>query len=157
MKLRETYKHLERIETELNSANRRRQVWLHVGILTSLTDLALLGDLSWHDSQVNSDLDRLAILVGRQDEGVVIAELERSARRHLLLEECIIVALVEDDLLLGQTHILEDLLEIESPLADIVVRLEEIEVPSLQDEQEWVLARRFHVEHDSVVEGGSAT
>ena len=143
---KETYEHLEWIEREGDSTDGRGQVGLHVRILAALANFSFLGDVGWHDAQVDADLDGLAILVGRQAETVVIAELERGARRHLLFEEGVVVGLVQDDLLLCETHVLEQSLQVERPLADVVVRLEQVEVPSLHDEHHWIGVGRLDIE-----------
>ena len=109
------------------------------------------------DAQVDPQLDVLPVLVRRQDEGVILTELKRrGVRRHLLLQERVVVLLAEDDLLLGQSNVLEDLVKVERPLAEVVVRLEEVEVPRLHHEEKGVLARRLDIEQDAIVERGLA-
>ena len=133
--------HLKRVQRERNAPHRRRQVRLHVRLLAALArGLGRRHGLR-EDAEVEADLDGLAVLVGGQQEGVVVAELERGARRHPLTEEGVVVALVEDDLVLGEAHVLEDLVQVEGPLADVVVRLKEVEVPRLQHQHQRVLPR----------------
>ena len=54
---------------------------------------------------------------------------------HLLLQEGVIVLLGQVDWLLSEADVIEERLEIECPLTDIVVLLEQIEVPGLDDEK----------------------
>lgn len=130
-----TYEHFEGVEGKLDSADGRWKVGLHVRVLATSTQNSSLGESGWHDAKINPDLDRLAVLVGLQDEGVVVAELESNASWHLLLEEGVVVCLVQDNLLLGQSHVLEHLLKVECPLAEVIVRLEKVEVPSLHHQK----------------------
>jgi len=43
-------------------------VWLHVRILTGSSQGLRLSDFDWDDSQVDADLDILAILLSGQDK-----------------------------------------------------------------------------------------
>ena len=47
---------------------------------------------------------------------------------------CLLLVLVKDHLVLSQAHVLKDSIKIERPLTDVVVRLENIEIPSLHHE-----------------------
>lgn len=128
-------------------------MWLHVRVLASRADLFGLGDGAREDSQVDSDLDLLSVLDCRQQETIVlVSELERSARWHLFGEVRIVVLLVEDHWLLRQSHVLKDLLQVQRPLANVVVRLEEVEVPRLHDENHRVLSWGLDIEEDTPVE-----
>ena len=143
----DTYEHLAGVERELDAADGRGQEGLHVGVLAAGADGLALDLLHGDDAQVDPQLDVLPVLVSRQDEGVILAELKRrGVRWHLLLQESVVVLLAEDDLLLGQSNVLEDLVKVERPLAEVVVRLEEIEVPRLHHEEKGVLARRLDIE-----------
>lgn len=148
-----TYKHLEGVETEFDPADRGRQVWLHVGVLTSCSHGFGVREGLREDAKVDTDLDVLIILACRQQERIIsISELKRCARWHLFAEEGVIVLLVQDDLLLGQPDILKHLIEIKGPLANVVIRLEEVKVPSLHNEKKRILSRRLYVEQNTPIE-----
>ena len=108
----------------------------------------------WHDAAIDAKSDGFAILVRGEDEAVIVAELQlRGALSFLFVfEDRVVVGLVQDNRLLSQSDILEDLFEIERPLADVIVGLEDVEVPRLHDQHERVLARRLNIEQNSVVE-----
>ena len=79
-----TYEHLEGVETEFNSADRGRQVRLHVGAFTSRTDGLGVGDGLWKDAEIDTNLDFLLIFDrGQQERIVSVSKLKRSARWHL--------------------------------------------------------------------------
>ena len=130
---------------------------LHVGAFTSRTDGLGVRDGLWKDAEIDTNLDFLLIFDSGQQERIVsISKLKRGARWHLFAKESVIVLLVQDDLLLGQPDILEHLIEIECPLTDVVIRLEEVKVPSLHDKKQGILPWRLHIEENTPVEGGSA-
>ena len=154
----ELREHLEGIERELDTADGSGEVRLHVGVLTSQTQRLLLGHSHREDSKVDAENNLLAILLSEQVEAVVVAaELKFGAGRHLLLEEGVIVLLVQNYGLLSQANVLEDLIKIERPLANVVIGLEQVEVPGLHHEEEGVFAGRLHVEHNTIVPGALAT
>ena len=126
-----TYKHLEGVEREFDTADGRGQIWLHVGVLATLTILSLVADSLGQDTQVDAKLDRLSIFVSGKNEGVIVTELESGTRRHLFLKERVIILLTQGDLLLCEANIFKNLVKVEGPLANVIVRLEEIKVPSL--------------------------
>ena len=89
-----------------------------------------------YDSKVKTDLDLLAFFSGCSDEeSVIVTEFHMSTIWHLLLQEGVIVLLGQVDWLLSEADVIEERLEIECPLTDIVVLLEQIEVPGLDDEK----------------------
>ena len=57
--------------------------------------------------------------------------------------------------LLRQTHVVEDWHQVEGPLANEVIGLEDIEIPCLNDEQ-VVFSWGLNVEEKSVIEGSGA-
>ena len=79
--MRETYKHLEWVEREFDTADRRWEVRLHVRVLTSSGNRLCLGGFHRDDTHVDSESDCFTILVGSKNEGVVVTELKlRSSR-----------------------------------------------------------------------------
>lgn len=73
----ELSKHLEWIQRELNSADGRGQVWLHIGVLAAFTNQSFLGLICGHHAQVDTNCDRLAVFVRGQDHGIIVSELDR--------------------------------------------------------------------------------
>ena len=147
-------KHLEGIERELNTADGWGKVRFHVRVLTSQTQRLLLGHGHWENSQVNTKDDFLSILLSEQVEAVVVAaELNLCARRHLFLEESVVVLLVQNHRLLSQAYILEELFKVKRPFANVIIGLEQVKVPSLHHEKKGVLARGLDIEHNSIVPG----
>ena len=91
---------------------------------------------AWDDSKVKTDLDLLAFLsVGSDEESIIVTEFHMSTIWHLLLQEGVIVLLGQVDWLLSEADVIEEGFEIECPLTDVVVLLEQIEIPGLDDEQ----------------------
>lgn len=49
--------HLERVQAQLEPADRRRKIWLNVWIRTSGTNLVCLCIVAWNYTQIHVDLD----------------------------------------------------------------------------------------------------
>ena len=71
-----TYEHFEWIEREGDTADGRRQVGLHVGVLAARAERLSLCKGHGDDAKVDSHLDVLTVLVGGQNKGIVITELK---------------------------------------------------------------------------------
>lgn len=121
--MRETYKHLERVEREFDTANRRWEVRLHVRVLTGGANRLCLGCFHRNNTHVDTECYFFSILVGSENEGVVVTELQLRSSWCLrfFLKECIVVALVKDDLLLSQADVLEHFIEVDCPLTNVVI------------------------------------
>jgi hypothetical protein len=119
--------------------------------LSGTSDRVDGGDGLWDNSEVETDLDDLIVLDDSEVEGVIISEIDEGSLGHLGLEEGVVVLLREVDWLLSDADSFEKELEVESPLADVIVLREDIEVPALENE-EVVVSWCLDVEVDSVVE-----
>ena len=132
--------HREGVERELDPAGWRGQVWFHVRLSAGFTNCVSCCLSAWDDSEVDADLDVFSILFGDQEESAVIAELNVCAGGlHLFLQVCLVEHLGQLDGLLSETDVVEEWLQIECPLADVVILLEDIEVPGLEDQQVGIL------------------
>ena len=100
-------KHLEWIQCEGDSSNWGWKIWRVVWLGTARSNLQILSLSLGEDSQVESNLDSLSVLVGGEHEGVVVLELNHEILGHLLLKERIIVVLVQSGWLLCHPDILE--------------------------------------------------
>jgi len=152
--------HLARIHGESQSSNWGRQERLHVSIVTSISQWLRLGLLTREDSEVEFDRNLCVAVFTLASEPESVGaffgvELDGGACLFLILvhlAEQVVQLVGEDAGLLRQGDVVKQRLKIISPLTDVVVRLKEIAIPSLQNE-EVVLARSLHVEQKTVVEG----
>lgn len=128
----------------------------HVRLIPAIANWVLLSNGAREDANVKAQLNVFAFLtLGGHPEGIVfLHELELGAL-HLLLEDLLVVLFRQLDGLLRVTYLLQQLGQVKHPLADVVIRLEQVEVPRLYYKLilVTVLHWGFDVEECPVVEG----
>ena len=161
--------HCDRVQTQLESSNRRWQCRLDVWLLSGCSDLVHLCEGSRDDSQVKVDQNGLLLLeviwlVGCHIEGAVQLSvpffLDENQRLFLTwlantrFEWFIVVFLLQVDGAIGNFGVSHQFCDVKAPFADHVVRGNYITIPSLHCQDKWFDCWCLQVEEETVVEAG---
>ena len=149
------------VQRERNTANRRWQERVRVGLFSRISDLVLFGVVDGDDFDGNTDetiVFHLAIVTLRahgEEEGVSIL-LPLHGLVTLLLQVAFVVLLVDSERTLCQRDILKRLLKVKHAAPDDVVALEEVSVVGLKRET-VVLSGVLLLEEKTVIEASLAS
>jgi len=167
--------HAPRVERELHAARGWQQEWLDVGLTARCAHRVLLCKVHWEHSDVDSELDlfldffiALSLNLRRfnpetvfSNVGLIVreygVEVSSSSPLDALLVGLLVILFLQFDRFTGLFRISDELADVELPLADDIVRGDDIAIPSL-DSQLRILGCKglLDLELHAVVKGSIA-